>query len=75
MYTLGGTPSSARRCELEFESPSSHRLLHHLWTVVLCGIAHHFRLIDWGVAASIRVRGAVRRTLSAAFDEDMSLSF
>jgi len=47
-------------------------LLHDLRTAILRRIAHHFGLIDRGLATISRVR-AIRSALSAAFDEDMSL--
>ncbi len=47
--------------------------LHHLGTIVLGRIAHHLVLVDWGLTISIRVRGAVCRALSTAFDKNMSL--
>jgi len=48
-------------------------LLQHLRTVVLGRIAHHLALVYWGLAASIRVRGAVRGALPTAFHQDMPL--
>jgi hypothetical protein len=42
-------------------------LLHHLRTIVLGRIAHHLALVDWGLAVSIRVRGAIRRALATSF--------
>jgi hypothetical protein len=51
----------------------SQLLLHYLRAVVLGRIAHHLALVDWGLAVCVRVRGAVRRALSTAFHQDMSL--
>jgi hypothetical protein len=48
-------------------------LLQHLRTIVLSRIAHHLALVYWGLAASIRVRGAVRGALPTAFHQDMPL--
>lgn len=60
--------SLARRLASDLEL-----LLHDLWAVVFGRIAHNFGFIDWGLAPPVRIRRAVRRALSAAFDEDVSL--
>jgi hypothetical protein len=67
VYSMYGSSSNSQiqRNESEF-------LLHHLRTVILGRIAHHLGFVDGGLTPTSGIR-AVRRTLSAAFDEDMSL--
>ena len=61
-------------CESQtFSTEASKLFLHHLRTVIFGRVTHHLRLVDWGLAVPVRIRCAVRRTLSAAFDEDMPL--
>jgi hypothetical protein len=47
-------------------------LLQHLRTGVVRRVAHHFRFVDGRLTAAVRI-GAGSTSLSAAFDEDMSL--
>jgi len=67
------TPSIPTETPQIPSTEASKLLLHHLRAIVLGRIAHHFRFIDRGLAVSVRIRCAVRGTLSATFHEDMSL--
>jgi hypothetical protein len=64
VHVMSGMPPKGRGLQL---------LLHHLRTIVLGRIAHHLALVDWGLAVSIRIRGAVCRALPTAFHKDVSL--
>jgi hypothetical protein len=63
----------AKYDEREDIETESNLLLKHLRTVIFWGIAQDLGFINRRLAASICVRGAVCRALSAAFDEDVSL--